>query len=403
VGRLDDLEGVQRVEMRSSPDVAEPVQLRVRLSSGETLVNVLPAGASLRATTGRPGAAASNALFLIDNPFGAGRSITLNFWMTDYPRLRNTPAQRVRLAMLRDYLSLAGVQPLANVRRASGEPLACSEVVGFRKGVTRYLAILPEPDCADGGPIALGLPAPQFVYDLRAHRLLGRLNRVGGTLVAGEPLLYALESAPIGHLSIQSGESGRGERPSAPAGMLKDPTGLSFRGVPQLRDDEESRSAFVLKARLPANATPSGQSGISLPRLRDRNDPPRRDGVGMTALKFVFQRPDTSPNLGQRALQTGGQAGLPTGLSLKAGDAVKFQIRLTARPGEVVPESAAHVEVRNPAGVIVDYYGAEVPISNGAAEFAVPLALDDSPGVWRVTAREPFTHQTASAIFLVTR
>jgi hypothetical protein len=303
MGRLDDVKGVQQVEMRSSPDTAEPVRLRVTLSGGETFLDVLPASASLRSTSGRPGAAASNALLLIENPFGAGRAISLNFWMTDYPRLRNTPAQRARLALLRDYLSLAGVQPLAKVRRASGEPLACSEVVGFRKGVTRYLAILPEPDCADRGPIVLDLSAPQFVYDLRAHRLLGRLNRVAGTLVAGEPLLYALQSAPLGRLSIQSGEEG------------------------ELR--------------------------------REAN--------------------------------------------LKVGDTAEFSIRLTARPGEIVPETAAHVEVRNPAGKIVDYYGAEVPISNGRAGFAVALALDDPPGVWRVTAREPFTHQTASTTFLLTR
>jgi uncharacterized protein YfaS (alpha-2-macroglobulin family) len=91
-----------------------------------------------------------------------------------------------------------------------------------------------------------------------------------------------------------------------------------------------------------------------------------------------------------------------TKANLKGGDTAKFQIRLTARPSEVVPETAAHVEVVNPAGKIVDYYGADVPISNGSAEFAVPLALDDLPGIWRVTVREPFTHQTASTTFVVT-
>lgn len=294
--------------MRSSPEVTEPVPLRVTLSSGGTSLDVLPAGSSLRTTTGRPGAAAGDALFLIDNPFGAGRSISLNFWMTDYPRLRNTPAQRARLALLRDYFSLAGIQPVANLHRASGEPLSCSEVVEFKKGVTRYLAILPEPNCPDSGPITLDLSTPQFVYDLRAHRLLGRSNRVIGTLVPGEPLLYALQPAPLGRVSVQSAQPGRGERPFAPT----------------------------------------------------------------------------------RAI-------------LKAGDTAQFQIRMTARLTEVVPETAAHVEVINPAGKVVDYYGADVPISNGVAEFAIPLALDDMPGTWRVTAREPFTHQSAATTFVVTR
>ena len=302
-GRLDDLKGVQRLEMRSSPESAAPVPFRVMLSGGEVSLQVLTADTSLRTTTGRPGAAAGDALFLIDNAYGAGRSISLNFWMGDYPRLRNTPAQRARLALLGDYLRLAGVRPLVEARRASGEALACSETVGFRKGAAAYLAILPEPACADGGPVTLDLRTPHFVYDLRAHRFLGRLSRLAATLVPGEPLLYALQPAPLGRMSIQFGDPG--------------------------------------------------------------------------------------------------QAG--TKMTVRAGETAQFTIRLTARPGEIIPETAAHIEVRNPAGKVVDYYGADIPVSNGSAAFAVPSALNDPPGVWRVTAREPFTHQTASATFLLTR
>jgi hypothetical protein len=63
--------------------------------------------------------------------------------------------------------------------------------------------------------------------------------------------------------------------------LRKNPFGLSFRGVPRTRDDEESRTALkILRARFLAEFTLSGQSEILLPRLRDQDD---SEGLGMTA------------------------------------------------------------------------------------------------------------------------
>jgi hypothetical protein len=314
LGRLDDVLGVQRLQAGSAPNETLPVTLRVSLSGGAAELEVLPVSPSLRITTGRPGAAAGDLLFLIDNRYGAGRALTLNFWMTDYERLRKSADQLARLALLRDYLSLAGVRPVADLRRSAGGAASCAEVVAFRKGIVKYLAILPEPDCPDRRLVTLNLPTPEYVYDLRAHRTLGRVARANARLVPGEPALFALLPGPMGRLSI-----------------------------------------------VPAAAS-------------------------------------TGP------------------VQVKPGEVVKFTVRLTPRAGaagspyafpgaapESVPDSAVHIEVRNPAGKILDYYGANLPLANGAAEFSVPLALNDEAGVWRVTAREPFTHQTAAATFIVGR
>jgi hypothetical protein len=321
-GRLDDVLGVQRIQLRSAADSAPAVKFRVALSGGPAEFDVVPADPKLRITTGQPGAAAGaasdgsagEALFLIDNRYGSGRSITFNLWMADYERLRKSDSQAARLDLLRDYLSLAGVRPVAEVRRASGGYLACSEIVAFRKRTVRFLSILPEPDCADAGMVTLNLSGPAYVYDLRAHRLMGRISRVSGRLVPGEPLLYGILPSPLGRLSV------------------------SLAGPP----------------KAPAQ--------------------------------------------------------------VKAGDIAKFSIHLSARNGagvpsrqlpggipEPSPESAVHVEVRNPAGKTLDYYTANLPLVNSAAEFSIPLALDDVPGPWRVTVREPYAHQSASATFTVTR
>ena len=121
-GRLDDVLGVQRVEVRSAPEGVSAAKFGVALSGGTVELSVVPASTSLRATTGRPGAAADETLFLIDNRYGAGRAITLNFWMADYEQLRKTADQAARLNLLRDYLSLAGARPVMDVRRSGVPP-----------------------------------------------------------------------------------------------------------------------------------------------------------------------------------------------------------------------------------------------------------------------------------------
>ncbi len=313
-GRLDDLLGVECRGLRCAPNAAPTTKLRLDVGDRPAEFAVLPANPALRVSAGAPGASVGDIPFLIAHRFGRGRSISFNFWMADYPHLRENRTQEPRLALLRECLSQGGVRPVADVRKSNGKPLACSEFIAFRRGNVKYLAILPGPKCEDAGTVTLSLEAPQHIYDLRAHRLVGRAKRVNGTLVPGEPLFYALMPTPVGHLSVSA-------------------------------------------------LTPTTRAA-----------------------------------------------------RVKRGDTVKLSIRLTApsvkagssrqagqQRSEGVPESAVHVEVRDPSGKVVDYYGGTLPLSNGSAEFAVPLALNDRPGVWRVTAREPFTHQSAGVKFEVTR
>ncbi|MBZ5544563.1 MAG: beta-galactosidase trimerization domain-containing protein, partial [Acidobacteriia bacterium] len=322
-GRLDDVLGVQRLRVRSAPDETPTAKFRVALSGGTVELEVQTANPGLRLTTGRPGAAgglsseagdASEPLFLISNHYGAGRAITLNFWMSDYLRLRKTAAQDAWLALLRDYLLLAGTQPVADVRKAGGRRLTCSEVEEFRKGPATFLAILPKQDCTDAGMVTVHLAAPQYVYDLRAHHLLGRITQADGGMAPGEPLLFAMLPTPVGRLSV------------LPAGGTA--------GAAQVRAGDTVRFSVRFAPR-------SRAAGSSQPAAAQANG-----------------------NL---------------------------------------PPAAIHIEVRNPAGRVVDYYGANRALANGTADFTIPLAFNDVPGTWRVTAREPYTHQTASAAFILSR
>jgi hypothetical protein len=171
--------------------------------------------------------------------------------------------------------------------------------VGYRSGGGEIIAILPELKCSDAGAVTLRLPTAKFVYDLRQHRFLGHLDRVSGMLVAGEPLIYAVEDSPAARLEI-------------------------------------------------------------------------------------LARGKASP-------------------AVRAGATVHFALRLNARSGPAAPSCAAHVEVRNPRGQVVEYYGTNLPLATSPQDFAVALALNDLPGRWSVTVREPYAHQTAAADFLVER
>src|SRR5262249_14036105 len=85
---------------------------------------------------------------------------------------------------------------------------------------------------------------------------------------------------------------------------------------------------------------------------------------------------------------------------VRAGEALGFSVR-QAGDGASIIDSAVHVEVQGPSGRVLDYYGGDYSRSGGQAEFSIPLALNDPPGRWQVTAREPFSHQTAQIDFRV--
>ena len=50
--------------------------------------------------------------------------------------------------------------------------------------------------------------------------------------------------------------------------------------------------------------------------------------------------------------------------------------------------SVVRLEVFDPNGRLVRHYSSNVTVRNGRAEFKIPFALSDTPGDWRVRARD---------------
>ncbi|HKT11046.1 MAG TPA: beta-galactosidase trimerization domain-containing protein [Terriglobia bacterium] len=300
-GLLDNVLGVQQGPQQKEPEDQKPLTLNVASRGNAAAPTVIPAEPNLKVTSGQAEASNGSTPFLIRKSFGAGRAITLNFWLSNYGELQKAGENHAILEILRHILQEAGVNPVADVRRAGGQPVQCSEVVNYRKGEVGYLAILPGLGCQDVGPVTVRFPSPRYVYDLREHRLLDHSLEAKGDLVAGAPLFLATSPEPVGKLSVSAMGSN-----------------------------------------------------------------------------------DASPKV-------------------VAGGTAAFEVHLSMPYGHSDFPEAIHVEVRDPEGKTLDYYGKNLQLEEGTARFSVPLALNDVAGDWTITVREPYTHETSTASFIVVK
>jgi len=222
--------------------------------------------------------------------YGAGHGVFTRLWMSDYAALRAAHRQGARQQWLRGVLQQAGAQPVMEVRDREGRALTCTEATAFDRPGERLVTLLPDPGCADAGPVTIRLPQPAYVYELRSHRFLGREQVIHGVLHAGEPAIYALLAAPMPRLEMQLSRS-----------------------------------------------------------------------------------------------------------SVRPGATVRLQLSLAGPDQRHRPAETAHLEVINPRGATVGYYGGDVLLVHGRATFTLRLAYNDLPGRWRVIAREPFTGQSVQS------
>lgn len=210
-GLLDNVLGVRQENMHSEPADQKPITLQLAWGGNKVDPVIIPAEPALKVTTGKPAFSHGGTPFAIQNIFGAGRAITLNFWLTNYRALRNAGTNRPILRLLEHYLGQAGVKPVADVRKPDGRRVGCSEIVGYTKAQVEFLAVLPGLGCKDAGPVTVRFPSARYVYDLRTHHYLGNVTSVNSTLVNGSPLFLALSPEPAGKLSISALGAGHGE------------------------------------------------------------------------------------------------------------------------------------------------------------------------------------------------
>ena len=75
-----------------------------------------------------------------------------------------------------------------------------------------------------------------------------------------------------------------------------------------------------------------------------------------------------------------------------------LEVRLEDEAGKPVDRSVVRLEVFDPAGRQAAHYSGNVTVENGRAAFAVPFAMNDARGAWRVRARDVVSGLTAERV-----
>ncbi|HVX66966.1 MAG TPA: beta-galactosidase, partial [Bryobacteraceae bacterium] len=87
----------------------------------------------------------------------------------------------------------------------------------------------------------------------------------------------------------------------------------------------------------------------------------------------------------------------PTRIAKLSIDA-KLALSLSDEAGAPVDLSVVHIDVLDPAGKLVRPYSGNVTIRDGRAAYAIPFALNDAPGSWRVRARDVVSGLTSEMV-----
>ena len=246
-GMLDDLFGI-----RHSGNVeAVTAELELDGTLGGREVHLTSEGVrvnpAVAVETGRALGRAGEMPALIVREVGAGRTILLNFSLTELPwdevdttglhrqvaaiaevALRS-PARPEASAFLDALLEATGVEPKIVMKDASGKAVRDVEAIRWRNGEMEILALFRE--VGEAGEVRVALSDVRHVYDLRRHAYIGETDRFSTELVPGRPNFFARTREPIAQpeMVLSKDSVAPGEVVSAHVGGAVSAGKLAFR------------------------------------------------------------------------------------------------------------------------------------------------------------------------------
>ena len=202
-GQLDDVFGVRRTGSAGAPIVDGQVRL-----PGPRLPETPLRLQKIRVDTGVAGAAAQpwgqageRPLFLV-NTFGQGQAVLLNMAMTTYPALRAEATSETAAATLRALLARGSVAPALRLVNGKGQRLRNVEITRWRNGPVQIVSVFRHHGLPEAAK--LELQQPLHVYDLKAHKDLGRQQAVSLTVTPFRALFYALSPQPLEAVALKA-------------------------------------------------------------------------------------------------------------------------------------------------------------------------------------------------------
>lgn len=154
------------------------------------------------------GATVSEMPIFIENNYGKGRTLLLNFSLDYFESIR----EQIASAEIREPIiatcEQAGVLIPIRISAASGEPLSMTELTRWSLDDGQIISLRTDRygwGWADVGPgpvekertVLVTLPEPRVVYDLRNRKNLGRVSEFRATLRTGYANFYGIFDQPL--------------------------------------------------------------------------------------------------------------------------------------------------------------------------------------------------------------
>jgi beta-galactosidase len=188
-GLLDDVFGI------TTDGRAAAVKADAQIGDGPTIENLM-IDPTVRLRGGSARGMAGDTPVWIENRFGEGVAILLNFTFAGFPGLHvaDTPAEMA--ALMQGLISRQDTHPAAlRMLDAGGGRLRNIEAVRWVNGDTELLALFRE--MGNGETATIVLPAARHVYDLRNRKYLGETARFETAIIPARATFFALCERPV--------------------------------------------------------------------------------------------------------------------------------------------------------------------------------------------------------------
>ena len=189
---MDDFFGISRTQFAAKPDHRDIVV--TGLVEKAVLTGAL-VDTSIRATTAKAyGNCDDGSVAFLVNDYGKGKAIMFNFGLAVVPFLDG----RNELGGIRDAIqklfAMAGLKPMATLVDAAGKEITKTEFSAFKRDGEIYLGVEKSGKSCEKFPMQafVKLEKSCAVYDVRAGKALGVLDKIPVTLTGLDTFLFAL-------------------------------------------------------------------------------------------------------------------------------------------------------------------------------------------------------------------
>ncbi len=137
------------------------------------------------------------------NPYGKGRAICLGDALKGYAGKRMSHQVGGRLGLVRMLQDFADIRPRVRVLDSFGKEFGGLETSSFEYGKAVYLGLLKGLRVrTESDEVKVELPSASYLYDVRAHTLMGCTNQFSTALAPGRAKVFACLPAPVEKLSL---------------------------------------------------------------------------------------------------------------------------------------------------------------------------------------------------------